>query len=118
MLFKPTKSSSTTGVGQEQEDDDDDAGAGSAGPTRDAAPRPDDGQRRACSTRTSGKVPEGCKVLTVPAKHGRDHLLGATLRRLPGRPERRPAAGKTDYYLFKHGAYPNDRYATTASTRT
>jgi SecD/SecF fusion protein len=23
-----------------------------------------------------------------------------------------PAAGQTDYYLFKNGAYPNDRYAT------
>ena len=30
----------------------------------------------------------------------------------PGDPNGVPAAGKTDYYLFKHGAYPNDRYAT------
>ena len=30
----------------------------------------------------------------------------------PGDPNGVPAAGKTDYYLFKHGAYPKDRYAT------
>ena len=30
----------------------------------------------------------------------------------PGDPNGVPPAGQTDYYLFKHGSYPNDRYAT------
>ncbi len=90
-----------------------------AGPTATAAPR----RRTAtpgCSTATGGKVPKGWKVLTVPAQDRADHA--ARRRRRPSArrddPAGLPPAGKTDYYLFKKGAYPNDRYATAASTRT
>jgi SecD/SecF fusion protein len=59
-----------------------------------------------------GKVPDGYKLLTVP--HGTVVVScnAQTASVCPGDVNGLPPAGKTDYYLFKHGAYPNDRYAT------
>ena len=59
-----------------------------------------------------GKVPKGAKVLPVPAKTVVITCTATSSSVCPGDPNGVPAAGKTDYYLFKHGAYPNDRYAT------
>jgi SecD/SecF fusion protein len=59
-----------------------------------------------------GKVPEGDKLLTVP--HGTVVIScnAQTTSVCPGDPQGLPPAGQTDYYLFKHGSYPNDRFAT------
>jgi SecD/SecF fusion protein len=58
----------------------------------------------------SGKVPKGWKVLKVP----HDTVLISCSKKsavvCPGDNATLPPAGKTDWYLFKHGAYPNDRY--------
>ncbi len=59
-----------------------------------------------------GKVPEGAKVLTVPHDTVIITCSSETSAVCPGDPNGVPPVGKTDYYLFKHGAYPNDRYAT------
>jgi SecD/SecF fusion protein len=58
-----------------------------------------------------GKVPDGYKLLTVP--HG-TVVISCTAQSAgscPGDANALPP-GVTDYYLFKHGSYPNDRYAT------
>ena len=59
-----------------------------------------------------GKVPKDAKVLPVPAKTVVITCTAQTSTVCPGDPNGVPAAGQTDYYLFKHGSYPSDRYAT------
>jgi len=56
-----------------------------------------------------GKVPKGDKVLKVPAKTIVVTCSAQTTTSCP--PGELPPNGGTFYYLFKHGAYPNDRYA-------
>jgi SecD/SecF fusion protein len=58
-----------------------------------------------------GHVPRGHKILKVPA-----HAIVISCTRnsagiCPGDPAGSPPTGTTDYYLFKHGSYPDDRYA-------
>jgi SecD/SecF fusion protein len=60
----------------------------------------------------AGKVPKGWKMLKVPAKTVVVTCSAATTSTCPGDPNGLPAGAKVDYYLFKHGSYPNDRYAT------
>jgi SecD/SecF fusion protein len=57
-----------------------------------------------------GKVPKGWKVLTVPANTVLITCSSESATVCPGDPAGVPPKGLTDYYLFKHGAYPNDRY--------
>jgi SecD/SecF fusion protein len=59
-----------------------------------------------------GKVPKGWKVLPVPANTVLISCSAQTTTVCPGEANATglPPAGVTDYYLFKHGAYPNDRY--------
>lgn len=59
-----------------------------------------------------GKVPAGYKLLSAP--HGTVVITcsAETTSVCPGDANGLPPAGQTDYYLFKHGSYPNDRYAT------
>jgi SecD/SecF fusion protein len=61
-----------------------------------------------------GKVPAGDKVLKTPAKMVVISCNASTTSVCPGETttNRLPPLGQTDYYLFKHGSYPNDRYAT------
>ncbi len=59
-----------------------------------------------------GKVPKDAKVLPVPAKTVVITCNAQSATVCPGDPNGVPAAGQTDYYLFKNGSYPNDRYAT------
>jgi SecD/SecF fusion protein len=59
-----------------------------------------------------GKVPAGDKLLKVPAKTVIVSCSAQTTSVCPGDANGLPPAGKTDYYLFKHGSYPTDRYAT------
>jgi SecD/SecF fusion protein len=57
-----------------------------------------------------GKVPTGSKVLKVP----RNSVLITCTKKsavvCPGDNQGVPPPGKTDWYLFKHGAYASDRY--------
>jgi SecD/SecF fusion protein len=57
-----------------------------------------------------GKVPKGYKVRSVP----HDTVLITCSKKsavvCPGDGQGVPPAGKTDWYLFKRGAYPSDRY--------
>jgi SecD/SecF fusion protein len=59
-----------------------------------------------------GTVPSGWKVLKVPPKTAVVSCSAQTTSVCPGDPNGLPAAGKIDWYLFKHGSYPADRYAT------
>jgi len=61
-----------------------------------------------------GKIPAGWKVLKVPARTTVVTCSAATTSVCPGDTNVSgvPPAGVTDYYLFKHGSYPDDRYAT------
>jgi SecD/SecF fusion protein len=57
-----------------------------------------------------GTIPKGDKVLDVPHATTVITCANATSALCPGDPNGLPGPTKTDYYLFKHGAYPNDRY--------
>jgi SecD/SecF fusion protein len=57
-----------------------------------------------------GKAPKGWKVLTIPHDTVLITCSAKTTTVCPGDPTGLPPKGQTDYYLFKHGAYPNDRY--------
>jgi SecD/SecF fusion protein len=59
-----------------------------------------------------GKVPPGWKVLKVPPKTVIVTCTKDTSSVCPGDPNGVPPGDKVDYYLFKHGAYPGDQYAT------
>jgi SecD/SecF fusion protein len=59
-----------------------------------------------------GKVPKSWKVLKVPAKMLVVTCSAKTSSVCPGDPLGVPFGDKVDYYLFKHGSYPGDRYAT------
>jgi len=57
-----------------------------------------------------GKVPKGDKVLPVPHDTVVITCNSSTSAVCQGDPNGLPGAGRTDYYLFKKGPYPNDRY--------
>jgi SecD/SecF fusion protein len=59
-----------------------------------------------------GTVPPGWKVLKVPAKTIVVSCSKDTSSVCPGDGSGVPPEGKFDFYLFKHGAYPGDQYAT------
>jgi SecD/SecF fusion protein len=115
VLFKPVKVTQTTGTGKSKKTKTVTKYvlAKNGGPTPTLHRDPTTGNAGLLDSR-GGKVPSGWKVLKVPPKTvvvtctqdtssvcpGDQHLNGV------------PPPGKVDYYLFKHGAYPNDRYAT------
>jgi len=112
VLFKPKKVTKTTGTGKKRKTTTTTTWKVAAGPTtslhREANGNPGllDGHK--------GKVPKGWKVLTVPNKTILITCSAQTTTVCPGENTINglPPAGQTDYYLFKHGSYPNDRYAT------
>ena len=59
-----------------------------------------------------GKVPKDAKILTVPARTVVITCSVESSTVCPGDANGVPPAGQTDYYLFKNGYYPHDRYAT------
>jgi len=59
-----------------------------------------------------GKVPAGWKVLKVPPRTVVVTCTAETSSVCPGDPGGVPPGDKVDFYLFKHGAYPGDQYAT------
>ena len=112
VLFKPKQVTKTTGTGKKKKTTTTTTWKVAAGPTtslhRESNGNPGvlDGHK--------GKVPKGWKVLTVPNKTILITCSAQTTTVCPGENTINglPPAGQTDYYLFKHGSYPNDRYAT------
>jgi SecD/SecF fusion protein len=61
--------------------------------------------------RFGGQVPRGFKILNVPARAIVISCTSKSAGICPGDPAGAPPRGASDYYLFKHGSYPDDRYA-------
>jgi SecD/SecF fusion protein len=57
-----------------------------------------------------GKAPKGWKVLPVPHNTVLISCSSKSATVCPGDPTGLPPPTQADYYLFKHGPYPNDRY--------
>lgn len=111
VLFKPVKTTSATGKGKGKQTKTTTTWVKVAGPIPTLHRDPATGNAGLLD-RYRGKVPEGAKVLKVP-----DRVTVITCSQpgsvvCPGDPAGVPPVGKTDYYLFKKGSYPNDRYAT------
>jgi SecD/SecF fusion protein len=111
VLFKPITVKHTTGVGKNKKTTTTTTWKRLAGPTATLHRDPTTGNPGLLDA-YKGKVPAGAKVLTVPHDTVVITCSSETSAVCPGDPNGVPAVGQTDYYLFKHGAYPNDRYAT------
>ena len=110
-LFASTKTTHTTGTGKKKKTTTTTTWHRIAGPTATLHRDPTTGNAGLLDA-FGGKVPKGDKVLTVPHKTVVITCSATTSTVCPGDPNGLPATGKTDYYLFKNGSYPNDRYAT------
>jgi SecD/SecF fusion protein len=108
VLFKPVKVKTKTGTGKKQKTKTTTVWVKAAGPT-DALHRDKFTGNAGLLDATRGKVPKGDKVLPVPQNTVVITCSAKTTVVCPGDPLGLPPAGKTDYYLFKHGAYPNDQ---------
>jgi SecD/SecF fusion protein len=111
VLFAPLKVKHTTGTGKKKKTTTTVVWHRIAGPTPTLHKDPSTGNAGLLD-RYHGKAPKGDKVLPVPAKTVVISCSVTSAVICPGDPTGAPPPGKTDYYLFKHGAYPNDRYAT------
>jgi SecD/SecF fusion protein len=109
VLFKPVKVSTTTGTGVKKTTQTTSVWVRAGGPTAQLHRDPATGNAGLLDP-YRGKIPKGDKMLPVP--HATVVITcGVTTSSVcPGDPSGLPAAGKTDYYLFKKGPYPNDRY--------
>jgi SecD/SecF fusion protein len=111
VLFKPVKVTTTTGTGKNKKTHTTTTYVKVAGPTATLHHDPTTGNAGLLDTH-HGKAPVGWKVLKVP---GRTVVIACTKagsQVCPGDANGAPPAGGTDWYLFKHGYYPNNRYAT------
>ena len=95
---------------QEQEDDDDLAPDRRPGARRCTATRRP--ATRGCSTPTAARCRRTRRCSRFPSRTVVITCSASSSSVCPGDVNGVPAAGQTDYYLFKNGAYPNDRYAT------
>jgi SecD/SecF fusion protein len=109
VLFKPTKVKTTTGTGKKQKTKTTIVWVKAAGPT-DTLHRDKVTGNAGLLDASGGKVPKGEKVLPVPHNSVVITCSAKTTVVCPGEPNGLPPAGNTDYYLFKHGPYPGDRY--------
>ncbi len=110
VLFAPTKVKHTTGVGKNRKTTTTTTWHRVAGPTATLHRDPSTGNPGLLDA-YKGKVPAGAKILTVPHDTVVITCSSETSAVCPGDPNGAPPVGKTDYYLFKHGA-SSDRYAT------
>jgi SecD/SecF fusion protein len=110
VLFKPVEVKTTTGTGKKKKTVTKTAFVRAAGPTATLRRDPSTGNPGILD-KHAGKVPDGWKVLKVPPKTV-VVTCGADASGCPGDAQGVPPKGKTDYYLFKHGSYPGDRFAT------
>jgi SecD/SecF fusion protein len=109
VLFKPVKVSTTTGTGKKKKIRTTTVWVRKAGPVAQLHRDPVTGNAGLLDP-YKGKVPKGDKVLPVPHATTVITCANVSSALCPGDPNGLPGLGKTDYYLFKHGAYPNDRY--------
>ncbi len=110
VLFKPVKISKTTGTGKKKKTKVTTTFVRAAGPT--STLKKDTNGNVGILDGHGGTVPKGWKVLTVPHN---TVLITCSTKTSVVCPNGAtggdvPPANKTDYYLFKHGPYPNDRY--------
>ncbi len=110
-LFAPLKTTTTTGTGKVKKTKTTTVFHVVAGPAATLHRDKQSGEAGLLDT-SGGKIPAGDKVLPVPAKTVVISCSAKTTSVCPGDATGLPPAGKTDYYLFKHGSYPGDRYAT------
>jgi len=111
VLFAPTKVKTTTGTGKKKKTTTTITWHRVAGPTATLHRDRSTGNAGLLDA-FRGKVPAGDKVLTVPAKTVVITCSAASSVVCPGDAAGLPPIGQTDFYLFKHGSYPDDRYAT------
>jgi SecD/SecF fusion protein len=109
VLFRPQKVTTTTGTGKNRKTRTTSVWVRAAGPTAQLHRDPATGNVGLLDP-YHGKVPKGYKVLPVPFQTVVITCSVLTSTVCPGDPNGLPAVGKTDYYLFKKGPYPNDRY--------
>jgi len=111
VLFTQKKVSTTTGTGKKKKTHTTSVCVRAAGPTATLHHDPTTGNAGLLDP-SGGKVPTGDKVLPVPHATVVITCTAATAAVCPGDQNVNgvPPAGKSDYYLFKHGPYPNDRY--------
>jgi SecD/SecF fusion protein len=109
VLFRPQKVITTTGTGKKKKTHTTSVWVRAAGPIATLHRDPTTGNPGLLDP-FGGKVPKGDKVLPVPHATVVITCAAATAAVCPGDPNGVPTAGNTDYYLFKHGPYPNDRY--------
>ncbi len=110
-LFASTKTKQTTGTGKKKKTTTTVTWHRVAGPVATLHRDPSTGNAGLLDA-YKGKVPAGDKVLTVPNRTVVITCSALSSSVCPGDPNGVPVTGQTDYYLFKQGAYPNDRYAT------
>jgi SecD/SecF fusion protein len=110
VLFKPVKVTSTTGTGKKAKTKTTTVWVKKAGPTPTLHRDPTTGNAGLLDP-YGGKAPKGDKVLPVPHNTVVITCQSDTSAVCPnGTGGDVPPPGKTDYYLFKHGPYPNDQY--------
>jgi SecD/SecF fusion protein len=110
-LFAPKKATVTTGTGKKKKTSIKTTYHRIAGPADTLARDPITGLP-GLLTAYRGKVPKGYKLLPVPPKEIVVSCNVTTTTVCPGDPTGLPPVGQSDYYLFKHGSYPGDQYAT------
>jgi SecD/SecF fusion protein len=108
VLFKPVKVKTTTGTGKSKKTKTTIVWVKVAGPIPTLHRDPSTGNAGLLDA-TRGKIPKGDKVLPVPKATVVITCSAKTTVVCPGDPNGLPPAGKTDYYLFKNGAYPGDQ---------
>jgi SecD/SecF fusion protein len=111
VLFKPVKIKSSTGTGKNKQTKTTTVWVKKAGPIATLHRDPSTGNAGLLDA-TKGKIPPGYKVLPVPARTVVISCSSPGSVICPGDNAGVPPPGLTDYYLFKNGNYPNDRYAT------
>ena len=109
VLFKPVKVKTTTGTGKKKKTKTTVVWVKRAGPLPTLRRDPATGNAGLLDA-SHGKIPKGDKVLPVPQDTVVITCSIKTTVVCPGGPNGVvPPPGKTLYYLFKHGAYPNDQ---------
>ena len=109
VLFKPVKVKTTTGTGKKKKTKTTIVWVKQAGPTATLHRDPVTGNAGLLDAH-KGKVPKGWKLLPVPHDTIVITCTSKSAALCPGDALGVPPKGKTDYYLFKRGPYPNDRY--------
>jgi SecD/SecF fusion protein len=113
VLFKPVKVTATTGTGKNKKTHTTTTYVKVAGPTATLHHDPTTGNAGLLDA-YHGTAPTGWKVLKVPGRTVVISCTKASAQVCPGDTSATgaPPAGLTDWYLFKHGYYPTNRYAT------